>query len=265
MVRRAAQCGRYTFWVLKLESTFAVVLCNFSLSSWFPRDVTCLCFGVRCFGLSIRSRASSVAGKLCGTAFCRCASGTCGHRCCTLALSRQCPSHRKRWRTIPCRTLLANPSMELLRSGACSVPWLRRASVTSRVRRSLLHKIHFAVDHSGRPLPADRPNIWMHTAALDALYDVRAILDRQRSAEQAKELRFLLFQRLVSADVDDWDLSSPGTLQSTVSHGCFWSRAFKDLLGNRGLTDVFGFWITSFSLASHAVAHCFKDTHLSLA
>ena len=35
MVQRASQCGRYTFGVLKLESTFAVVLNNFSLSSRF--------------------------------------------------------------------------------------------------------------------------------------------------------------------------------------------------------------------------------------
>ena len=135
MVQRASQCGRYTFGVFKLESTFAVVLSNFSLSSRFPRDVTCLGFGVRCFGLSIRSQASSAAGKLCGTAFCRCASGTGGHRCCTLTLSHQCPSYLQEWRTNPCRSwaLLANPSEELLRSGTCSVPWLRMASVTSRV------------------------------------------------------------------------------------------------------------------------------------
>ena len=116
---------------------------------------------------------------------------------------------------------------------------------------SLLRKIQIAVDQSGRPLAPDWSDIWMHAVALTELFDVRAIWDRQCSAEQAKEL---CFQRLVSVDADNRDFSRSGTAQSTVHHGCLWSRA---------LTDMFGDIL--FSLSSNAVVQCFEDNHLSLA
>ena len=124
------------------------------------------------------------------------------------------------------------------------------------LRGSLLHKIQIAVDQSSRPLAADWPDIWLDILALTELYDVRAIWDRQCSAENTQDTMFEWFLRLVSVDADDWDLSSSGTLQSTVHHGCLWSRA---------LTDMLGFLRASFSLSSNAVVQCFDDNHLSLA
>ena len=108
---------------------------------------------------------------------------------------------------------------------------------------------------AGTPLFADWSNFWSDVAAVNALYDLRVIWHRQRSAEQTQQLCRDTFERLVAAEADDWDLSSVAAIQSEVPSRCFWSRT---------LTEIFEFLGTAFSLAPHAVAQCFEDYHRSL-
>ena len=191
--------------------------------------------------------------KLCGTVFPRCASGTYGHHCCTLALSRQCPSYLQEWRTNPCRswTLLANPSEELLRSGTCSVPWLRMASVTPRVFAGhCCTRYILPFDQSGRPLAADWSDIWIrtqqlwtHSTMFGPSWIASAVQSRRKNhASNGSSVWFLLTS--TTGTSAHQRCCSPQLL-----HGCLWRRA---------LTDMFGCWDTSFSLASHAVAQCFR-------
>ena len=55
-----------------------------------------------------------------------------------------------------------------------------------------------------------------NSAAVNALYDLRVIWDRQRCAEQTQQLCRDTFERLVAAEADDWDLSSVAAVQSEV-------------------------------------------------
>ena len=160
---------------------------------------------------------------------------------CTHKIRSTCPSLLLRLRIRPCQTLVdpAEYAPSAAR-GLLDPMAVNGGSDVEALRQVLMQKVQAAVVQSGRPVAADWSDLWEHTAAVDQLFDVRAIWHRQRTAEQTRELCFEWFQRLVSAEADDWHPGSPGLLQATVPHGLLWSRPLTDLFNFYGYVVLAG-------------------------